>query len=285
MLNKKIVIGAAFVSAFVLGAAPAGTLSAQPDQISRDQTSPLEGPRPPASQESAGTSFSEHEVDEFGKILRFYLMKNPEIVIEAINEYTARQRAAEDDRAASAISENLSALLDPSTSYVAGKNSAKATVSVVEMYDYHCGFCKRAAEFVNELATTDEAVKVIFRELPVLRAESEYAAGMALASRAQGKFLEFHFAMMDASGVLTKERVRDIAQGIGLDLRKMDAAFEDEAVSATLAGNRALAGALGIEGTPAFIVASTNGTYVAVVSGHNPDELLETINTAREAGS
>lgn len=237
-----------------------------------------------APADDAAAAVSGFEQSEIGNAIRSYLKKHPEVVIEAINSYNARQAAAHDDRLASALSDNLKTLLDPATSFVAGKNPAKAKVAIVEMYDYHCAFCKKASATVRKLASEDEAVKVVFRELPVLRKESEYAAKMALASRAQGKFINLHFAMMNASGVLTKERVDDIARDNGVDVGAAGAAINGRATASALQTNHALANALGIDGTPAFVVATTNGNYVAVVSGFDPQELLEAIQTAKKNG-
>ena len=278
--KTSLFCGRMFAGAVVCVAVAAGTPSAAQEQPPLPERESASAPK-----QSVNTSLSELDEDEFGDMIRRYLMENPEVVIEAINKHNAGLLAAKDERIAAAISENLPALLDPATSYVAGKNPAKAEVAIVELYDYHCSFCKMSADFVKELATSDESVKVIFRELPILRPESEYAAAMALASRDQGKFFDFHFALMEATGVLTKKRVHAIARKVGLDVQKMETAQKSETVRDTLSLNLELARAVDVTGTPTLIVTSVGGDYVAIITGHNPDELLEAINMAKEAGA
>ena len=99
---------------------------------------------------------------------------------------------AESDRAKTAATQNMALLLDPATSHVAGKNPDEATVAVIEMYDYHCGYCKRAAPLIKDVLKNDAEVKVVFRELPILREESAYAAEMALAARDNEKKIVIH---------------------------------------------------------------------------------------------
>ena len=272
MNNAKIAIGAALVGAFALGATVVGFSSAQPEDA---QT---KAPKQPVS-----TSFSQLEEDEIGEIVRAYLMENPEVIIEAVNEYSARQRLAEEERARISAGENLARLLDPETGFVGGKNPAKAKVAVVELYDYHCGFCKRAADMMNDMVKSDASIQVVMRELPILREESDYAAEMSLAARDQGKFLPFHFAMMNASGVLTKDRVQDIARQQGLDVAQMEQTIASGKIGFAIQTNHDIARQMATDGTPTFIVASLNGEYVDVVTGFRPDELMEKIEAAKKA--
>lgn len=269
MLQTKTAIGAALAGAFLLGAIAVGYSAAQPKST--------------APAHKAGGSFSELQEEEIGQIIRDYLMENPEVIIEAVNAYSAEQRLAEAERSKAAAADNLPRLLDASTGYVAGKAPDKAKVAVIEMYDYHCGYCKRAAGLVRDLAEDDADVKVVFRELPILREESDYAAEMALAAKQQGKFLDFHFALLETSGVLTKERVHSIAKKQGLNVDKMLAAVEDGAISNMIETNYQIAQELGVDGTPAFIIASLNGEYIDVVAGFDPNLIAAKIEEAKRA--
>lgn len=265
MLNAKLAIGAALCGAFILGATVIGLSSASPD--------------------SANPSFSDSQEEEIGEIIRAYLMENPEVIIEAVNAYSERERVAAVEQSRIAARNNLDRLLDAETAYISGKDTAKAKVAVIELFDYHCGFCKRAVGLVRDMTEEDEAVKVVFRELPILRPESELAAEMALAAREQGKFLELHFAMMEAPGVLTKERIKTIAEAQGVDFAKLEAAAATPQISAAIEANRVLAEDLGVDGTPAFIVASLNGDYVEIINGFRAEAVLESIAEAKKAAS
>jgi len=272
MTHAKFAIGAALAGAFILGALAVGFSSAQPEPAIS---------KPP--QHLPDTSFSNSQEEEIGEIVRAYLMENPEVIIEAVNEYSSRQRYAAEERMRQVAAENLSFLLDPETGYVGGKNPAKAKVAVIEMFDYHCSFCKHASSLVKDITKKDAGVKVAFRELPILREESGYAAEMSLAARDQGKFLDLHFAMMGASGVLTKERVQDFARKQGLDVKKMEAAIQNGKISSAIESNQAIAAEMGAEGTPVFIIASLNGDYVEVINGYRPEEIRTMIKEAKKA--
>ncbi len=282
MLQSKVAIGAALGGAFVLGALAVAYSAAQPGAEPQPEGTQTEEAmsHAPANVE---TSFSDLQEEEIGEIVRAYLMENPEVIIEAVNKYSFEKRAAAEQQMKTAAADSLPALLDPRTSYIAGKNPDKAKVAVVELYDYHCTYCKRAADVVNDLVKKDGDVKVVFRELPILREESDYAAEMALAAREQGKFLELHFALLDASGVLTEKRVDDLARKQGLDVAKMKTAIERDRIPDMITDNHLMASALGIEGTPAFIVAALDGSYVDVVPGFDPETLEEKIKEAKKA--
>lgn len=274
MTRTKIAIGGALLGAFILGASFMAYSSAQ------DDTAQSTAPR-----ERVSTSFSGLQEEEIGAIIREYLMENPEVIIEAVNAYSERERLAEATRTRENALANIDALLSAEYGFVAGKNPEKAKVAVIEMFDYHCGFCKRATPLVQEITEKDADVKMIFRELPILREESNYAAEVSLAARDQGKFLDLHFAMMDAKGVLTKERIHEIAEKNGIDVAKLDQVARQPKVEKAIINTRVIADEIGINGTPAFIVAAVDGSYVEVVTGFRPDELLEKIDAAKAAAN
>ena len=263
MLNAKIAVGTALCGAFILGALAIGLSSASPN--------------------NENGSFSEIQEEEIGEIVRAYLMENPEVIIEAVNAYTERERIAALEQSRNAALSNLDRLLDPETAYISGKDKPNAKVAVIELFDYHCGFCKRAVGLVRDMTEGDEAVKVVFRELPILRQESELAAEMALAAREQGKFLDLHFAMMEAPGVLTRERIKTIAEAHGVDFARLETDAQKPNIDAAITANRVLAQELGIDGTPAFIIASLNGEYLEIVNGFREEYVRAKIEEAKQA--
>ncbi len=273
MLNAKTAIGAALAGAFALGALAVGYSAAQ----QKDE-------KPKASHAKVSTSFSETEEEEIGDIVRAYLMENPEVIIEAVEAYRVQLQLAEVDRAKTAAAQNLALLLDPATSHVAGKNPDTAKIAVIEMYDYHCGYCKRAAPLITDVLKKDADVKIVFRELPILREESAYAAEMALAARDDKKFLDFHFDMLGASGVLTEDRVDAMAKKHGLDVAAMKKEIASGAIPDMIQANHLLAQEMGVDGTPAFIVATLDGSYVDVMIGWSEERLKDMIAEAKQAG-
>ncbi|NOX93937.1 MAG: thioredoxin domain-containing protein [Alphaproteobacteria bacterium] len=272
-MNKtKAAIGASLMGAFALGAIVVAFSSAQ------EQSTTSQAPKA-----SITTSFSGLEEEEIGDIIRAYLMENPEVIIEAVNAYSRREQLAAESRASDGAKANLAALVNPENGFIAGKNPSRAKVTVIEMYDYHCTFCKRATGIIKEIADQDADVKVVFRELPILKEESNYAAEASLAAREQGKFLDFHFAMMKAKGTLTKQRVHEIAKKQGIDVAKLERTAGARRTSDAIIETHEIAREMGVDGTPAFIVATTDGSYVEVVTGFRPDELRERIAEAKKA--
>lgn len=209
------------------------------------------------------------------QIVRDTIRENPAIVVEALNLYS-------ENHVRDTARNYLPELLSEETGYVAGKNVAAAKVAVIEFFDYHCGFCKRSASFVQELAKSDAAVKVAFREFPIMREESEVASRYALAARAQGKYADLHFAMLNASGVVTEERIHEIAKKLGLDVARLEADHKNPDFTSIIEGDRQAAREMGIDGTPTFIVASLDGDFIEVIPGFRPDDVKAAIAEAKK---
>ncbi len=209
------------------------------------------------------------------QIVRDTIREDPAIIVEALNLYSA-------NHVKDAARKHLSQLLSPDGGYVGGKNVAGAKVAVIELFDYHCGFCKRSAGFVQDLLKNDGAVKVSLREYPILREESETASRYALAARAQGKYADLHFAMLKENNVLTEKRIKEIAGGIGIDVKRLEADAKNKGFDAIFDNDRRAAQEMGIDGTPTFIVASLDGGFVEVIPGFRPDEVKAAIAEAKK---
>jgi len=124
---------------------------------------------------------------------------------------------------------------------------------VVEFFDYNCGYCRRVFPAVQDLIDGDDNVRVVLREWPILGEESEFAARAALASRNQGKYVEFHNALMADAGRASEASVLSLADDLGMDIDQLRADMESAVVDAHFETSSALAQALGINGTPAFV--------------------------------
>lgn len=209
------------------------------------------------------------------QIVRDTIREDPSIIVEALNLYS-------ENHLKDSVRARLPELLSEESGFVAGKNIGGAKVAVIEFFDYHCGFCKRSAGFVQEMIKGDPGVKIAFRELPILREESEVASRFALASRAQGKYQDFHFAMLGESGVLTEKRILEIASDLGMDVNKLKADSQDKAFSDIIDSDRAAAREMGIDGTPTFIVASLDGEFIEVIPGYRPDAVTDAIAQAKK---
>lgn len=189
---------------------------------------------------------------QFEQVIREYLLKEPEVLIEAGQVLQTRQRDAMNQRAQSAIKENAKALFNNNSPIV---GNAKGDVNVVEFFDYQCSHCKDMSEVMSNLVKADSNVRVIYKEFPIFGAGSEFAAKAALAANKQGKYEALHKALLAAKSRLNKDKVLAMAKQVGLNTQQLQKDMNSPAIKAQLKENYKLASALGIMGTPAFIVA------------------------------
>ena len=188
------------------------------------------------------------------EIIRDYLLKNPEIVDQALRILEERQRKAEKQETMKALAAHRDDLLSDPRSPVGG--NPRGSVTVVEFFDYRCPHCKRAAPDVKKLAQDDPDVRIVYKQFPMLGPDSELAARAALAAHAQGKYAALHDAMLAASGPLTMRAILKLAGPAGVDVAKLQADIEGPEIRATIERDLSLAEAIGITGTPSFVIGS-----------------------------
>lgn len=220
-------------------------------------------------------SFTPQQQQEIERIVRDYLKTHPEVIIEAAKALEAKEQEAQQQRSKVAIDANRDKLINDSDSPVMG--NPKGDVTVVEFFDYQCPYCKKMTAPLNEAMAKDGKLRVVFKEWPVLGPDSVIAAKASLASQKQGKYKEFHNALMDSKGRLTESSVMSIAEKAGLDIKKLKKDMEAPDVQEELKQNQALAAALQLEGTPAFVI----GSQLAP-GAINADTLQAMIDAARK---
>ena len=130
------------------------------------------------------------------KIVREYLLEHPEVIEEAIRGLQAKRESRKQDRVSAALREHTKALRSHPMSPVSG--NPKGDVTLVEFFDYQCGYCKRSLKPVKDLLETDRQLRIVWKEFPILGPVSRFAARAAMASEKQGRYLEFHVAVMGA---------------------------------------------------------------------------------------
>ncbi|MCG5239970.1 DsbA family protein [Azospirillum doebereinerae] len=184
-------------------------------------------------------------------VVRDYLMKNPEIILQAVEALQQREKMAEAERSKAALAANQQALTRSPADPVAG--NPQGDVTVVEFFDYQCGYCKAVQADTQRLIKDDPKLRFVFKELPILGPASVVASKAALASKAQGKYLEFHNALMAQRGQLDEEVILRLAKSVGLDTDRLKKDMESRDVLSVIAANQALAEQLGIHGTPGFV--------------------------------
>ena len=193
--------------------------------------------------------------DEFGRRVRDYLVNNPEVVVDAVRVLRERQAAALASEAIVALTDRADAILRDPDSPVGG--NPDGDVSLVEFFDYNCPYCRRVAPVVQQAVAADGGLRIVYKELPILGPGSDSAAKAALASRRQGRYVDFHNALMDANRPLDDDLVMAIAGDLGLDLEALARDMRDPAIAAAIERNKALARTLRITGTPGFVVGET----------------------------
>ncbi len=181
-----------------------------------------------------------------------YIRAHPEVIEQSLQAMEAKREAEQKERQKAALKTKQDELLHDPISPVSG--NPKGEITLVEFYDYRCGFCKKAASAVTELQKVDPRVRVVYKDFPILGEPSELAAKAALASYAQGKHQVFHEALLESHADMTKESILKIAAKVGLDAKRLEADMANPKWQSVIAKNRALARELGISGTPGFIV-------------------------------
>ena len=209
-----------------------------------------------ASPAAAAGGLSPAEKKEIEQIVREYLLANPDVLVDSLRVYEERQRKTAEKDARGAIAANRDDLERDGASPVAG--NPQGDVTVVEFFDYRCGYCKKALPAIQELLKSDPKVRWVFRDFPILGQDSVVAAQYALAAWtvAPDKYLPFHVALMESRGEMTEPRVLEIARKVGLDINKLKQARENPEVKDKIDRTYDLARKLQINGTPAFIVGS-----------------------------
>lgn len=196
--------------------------------------------------------FTPQQSETIKNMIREYLFKNPQALREAIIELQAYEQKQQQKAARQALAQYGKSLYRSPNSFVAG--NPDGDVTLVEFFDYNCGFCRRSMKELMTLIDTDPNLKVIFKEFPILSQGSVYAARAAMASIKQGKYLEFHMAMMKLRGSADKTSVIDIAEEVGLDVAKLKKEMEKPYILNEIRDAQRTAAAIGINGTPGFVI-------------------------------
>ena len=210
-------------------------------------------------------------------IVRDYILRNPEIILEAIRSLQSREQAVAGERAIRAVAANHWALRhDPATPVGGNPNG---DVTIVEFFDYACPYCRNAHSILAQLIKDDPNIRIVYKELPVLGKASVFAArvGIAVHLLAPERYLDFHAAMFQARGRPSQDIVIQVAIELGLDHLRLMEAIESEEVGQLISRNRKLAKTIGVSGTPGFLIGD------AIVPGLvQIDQFNQLIAQARE---
>jgi protein-disulfide isomerase len=207
-------------------------------------------------------------------VVRQYILEHPEIVVEALQAMQMRREAEAVQRQQQALESSREALVSAKGDPVGG--NPQGDVTLVEFFDYQCGYCKAVHPSLRDLMGEDRNLRVVYKEFPILGPASVTAAKAALAAARQGKYEPMHDALMELRGQLDDAKVMRVAESLDLDLERLKADMESVEILATIERNMDLARRLEINGTPAFVIGDQ------LVPGAVPlEQLKEAVGKAR----
>jgi protein-disulfide isomerase len=230
------------------------------------------------SPSASAQNFSDAQKRDIETIIKNYLVAHPEVLEEAMGELSKRQAAEDAQKHEASITENAKAIFNSPHGVVLGNKDGDVTF--VEFFDYNCGYCKRAMAVMLDLMKSDPKLKVVLKEFPVLSQGSVEAAQVAVAVRMQDptgkKYLDFHQKLLGGRGAADKARALAAAKDAGADMSRLEKDIASPEVKATIDENMKLAEAMGMNGTPSYVI----GKQI-VVGAIGLDGLKEKIGLAR----
>ncbi|WP_439573513.1 DsbA family protein [Phreatobacter sp.] len=215
----------------------------------------LTAPLAPVLAQGAPAQPTAEERARIEAIVRDYLLRNPEVLQEALVELERRQAQAEERARTEAFQANRDRLYRSPNAVVLG--NPQGDVTLVEFFDYNCGFCKRALPETVELLRSDPRIRLVLKDFPVLGPGSVEAAQVAIALKMQldgPKYFEFHQKLLGGRGQANRARALEAARDVGADMARLERDMASPQVAATLAENARLAELLRINGTPSYVV-------------------------------
>ncbi|MEI9900385.1 MAG: DsbA family protein [Hyphomicrobium sp.] len=223
-----------------------------PEAITAANATPAPATATDAASAPTTTGFSAGQKKEIEQLIRNYLVTNPEVFLEAQTALETKMEKEQADKLKSAIADNAREIYrDPNADLAGNPNG---DITVVEFFDYNCGYCKRGLHDIIKLVDTDPKVRVVFKELPILSKGSEEASRVAIAAGKQGKYWDMHRAMLEAKGVMNEASALAIAGKLGLDIDKLKKDMASPEVDAEIKKSEALAKKMGVNGTPHFLI-------------------------------
>jgi len=204
---------------------------------------------PPAMAQEAADGLTQEEIET---IVREYLLENPDVVVDALRAYEQQLAEQEAALAAQAMSDMAEEIYNDPETPTGGDPDGE--IVIVEFFDYRCGYCRRSAPDLYAVRDESSGVKVIYKEFPILGEASDLAAKAALAAREQGLYEPFHEALMTTDIGFSLSEIMDVAESVGLDTDQLKDDMGDPEIQAYIDRTYELARALGVNGTPAFII-------------------------------
>lgn len=222
----------------------------------------------------ASHALDANDKQQIDKQIEDFFMRNPEKLEQALDNmqrYLAERAQQEQD---AALASNADNLYRNDSDYSMGPNNAPITI--VEFFDYNCGYCKRSFAPLMEVLEENKDVRLVFKEYPILGEASYLASSAALAINDKLKYLTYHSKLMTHQGRISESVIEKTLSDMKLSPQKLQSDARSDKYVLQLAATRQLADAIGINGTPAFVI---NGKLFP--GALNKAELAQAIKTAR----
>lgn len=224
-------------------------------------------------------ALDDKQKEEIGQFIKEYLIQNPEIMLDVQNALQAKQEAARTQASTEAVAANKKAIFSDTGDMILG--NPKGDVTIVEFFDYNCGYCKHALSDMNEIIDADKNVRFVLKELPILGPDSMAAHKVSYAFKALApeKYGEFHRALLGGDVRATEERAIEVATSLGVKEDALRKQMADKPNDASVKDVYQLAGTLGITGTPSYVIGNE-----AVFGAVGAEALEEKIGNVRSCG-
>ena len=233
-----------------------------------------------AAKPAPAAEFTPAQRAEIGGLVKDYLLQNPEVLQDAMAELERRQKAQEDAKRMQVVDTKSADLFGASTDAVLG--NPKGRVTLVEFFDYNCGYCKRSLDDIGRLMKTEPDLRVVLKDFPVLGPGSVEAAYIASAARNQFKgdqFWQYHSKLLGSRGAVGKAQALAVAKDMGANMDQLAKDAGSPEVKTTIQGTMQLADALSLTGTPSFVVGKD-----VVVGAVGYDELKNRVDSVLKCG-
>lgn len=228
----------------------------------------------------ADGQFSPAQKSEIEQVIKDYLMKNPEVIRDAVTELELKEKTAEADARRKIITDPQGPLFTAPLQEVVGNPAGKLTL--IEFFDYNCGYCRKTLGDIARLMKEYPDLKVVLKDYPILSDKSIEAAAVALALRKQfdgTKFWEFHQRLLSSHGAVGREEALAVAKDMGADMDKLTKDAASPEIKKDLEDNDHLGQKLALNGTPSFVIGDE-----AVVGAVGYNAMKSKLDNLRKCG-
>ncbi|MBK1622637.1 DsbA family protein [Afifella marina] len=239
-------------------------------QTSGSETSPA------ATEQGA---LSEDSTSATQQLVRDYLVSNPEVIEEALMALQNKRVQEARSQQSETITRMQDQLFNSKNQVVLG--NPDGAVTLVEFFDYNCGYCRRAYPDMMALIDNNPDLKMVLKEFPILSEGSVQAARIAVAvdAVAPDSYSDFHREMMTRGGQADRAKALDVVRDLNLDVAAIEAKAGESSVDENLTEVQTMARALDISGTPSYIIADE-----AIPGAVGFDQLQQKVSAARKCG-